>query len=189
MPCRSVHSSFSWLSYSASLSCAPAPPTSVLSIMTSCYHYFRVLQYQHTLQGLQHAPSCWLLGSRALFCHLPLPVASVDHFLIFEPDRKLCMSRSQAILTTSSEHTIRVKDVTQQLPRLVRTSDYYPLLVLHVGSEEAAKGSLKAIKRDIKALGQLVEGSGAQAVFSSILSVAGKNREWNSQTQLINTWL
>lgn len=120
---------------------------------------------------------------------LPLPVASVDHFLVFESDRKLCMSRSQAILTTSSEHTIRVKDVTQQLPRLVRASDYYPLLVLHVGGEEVAKGSLKAIKRDIKALGQLVEGSGAQAVFSSILSVAGKNREWNSQTQLINTWL
>jgi len=33
------------------------------------------------------------------------------------------------------------------------------------------------IKRDFRALGRLVEGSGAQVVFSSVPSVAGKNTE------------
>jgi len=37
--------------------------------------------------------------------------------------------------------------------------------------------------------GRLVEGSGAQVVFSSIPSVAGKNTERDRKTHLINRWL
>jgi len=39
------------------------------------------------------------------------------------------------------------------------------------------------IKRDFRALGQLVKRSGAQVVFSSILPVAGNNEERNKKSQ------
>jgi len=48
---------------------------------------------------------------------------------------------------------------------------------MQVDSDEIEERRPKAVKRDFRALGQLVEGSGAQVVFSSILSVAGKNTE------------
>jgi len=46
-----------------------------------------------------------------------------------------------------------VKDIARKLPRLVRHSDYYPLLFFHVGVEEVAVSSPKAIKKEFKALG------------------------------------
>jgi len=49
--------------------------------------------------------------------------------------------------------------------------------------------SPKAIKRDFRALGQLVEGSGVQVVFSSIPSVAGNSTERGRKTHLVNRWL
>ena len=49
--------------------------------------------------------------------------------------------------------------------------------------------SPKAIKRDFKALGRLVEGSGTQVAFSAIPSVAGKSTERCRKTHLINRWL
>jgi len=73
-----------------------------------------------------------------------------------------------------------------KLPGLVRTSNYYPLLVMQIGGDDR---SPKAIKRDFRALGQLVEGSGAQVVFFSTLSVAGKSTEMDRKTHLINRWL
>ena len=76
----------------------------------------------------------------------------------------------------------RIRDVTGKLPGLVQPSDYYPLLVMQVGSDEVAERSPKVMKRDFRALGRLVEGSGAQVVFSSIPSVAGKNTERNRKT-------
>jgi len=60
---------------------------------------------------------------------------------------------------------------------------------MQVGGDEIAEGSPKAIKRDFRALGRLVEGSGAQVVFSSVPSVAGKNIERGRKTHLINRWL
>ncbi|KAK4827179.1 hypothetical protein QYF61_015141 [Mycteria americana] len=50
----------------------------------------------------------------------------------------------------------RVKDVTRIFPSLVRPSDYYPLLLFHVGGDEAATRSPRAIKRDFRALGRLL---------------------------------
>ena len=60
---------------------------------------------------------------------------------------------------------------------------------MQVGSDEIAGRNPKAIKRDFRALGRLVEGSGAQVVFSSIPSVAGKYTERNRKTHVVNTWL
>jgi len=50
----------------------------------------------------------------------------------------------------------------------VQPSDYYPLLVMQVGRDVITERSPKAIKRDLRALGRLVEGSGVQVVFSSV---------------------
>jgi len=83
----------------------------------------------------------------------------------------------------------RVRDGAGKIPGLVWPSDYYPLLIMQFGSDEVVERSPKVIERDFRALGQFVEGSGAQAVFSSILSVAGQNTERNRKTHLINMWL
>jgi len=71
----------------------------------------------------------------------------------------------------------------------VQPSDYYPLLVMQVGRDEIAERSPKAIKRDFRALGRLVEGSGAQVVFFSIPSAAGNSTERGRKTHLVNRWL
>jgi len=82
-----------------------------------------------------------------------------------------------------------VKDIAGKLPRLVRPSDYYPLLLFHVGADKVAVSSPKAIKKEFKALGWLVKESGAQVIFSSLLPVVGRDVERHRQTQSINTWL
>jgi len=69
----------------------------------------------------------------------------------------------------------RVKDIARKLPRLVRPSDYYPLLLFHVGADKVAVNSPKAIKKEFKALGRLVKESGAQVIFSSLLPVLGRD--------------
>jgi len=75
-----------------------------------------------------------------------------------------------------------VKDVKRKLPTLGLPSDYYPLLIFfEVGSNEVA------IKKDFRALVQLVQGSRAQVVFSSILPVAGNDEGRNRKSQQINT--
>ena len=62
----------------------------------------------------------------------------------------------------------RVKDVTRILPSLVRPSDYYPLLLFHVGGDEAATQSPRAIKRDFRALGRLVTWTPEHRLFSPL---------------------
>jgi len=52
-----------------------------------------------------------------------------------------------------------------------------------------ATRSLRAIKRDFRALGQLVKGSGTQVVFSSIPPLAGNDEGRNRKSQQVNTWL
>ena len=63
------------------------------------------------------------------------------------------------------------------------------VVIYKVGGDEIAERSPKAIKRDFRALGRLVEGSGAQVVFSSIPSVAGDSTERGRKTHLVNRWL
>jgi len=69
----------------------------------------------------------------------------------------------------------RVRDITRKLPSLVQPSDYHPLLLFHLGGDEVAVHSPRMIKRDFRALGHLVRESGAQVIFSSLLSVAGSD--------------
>ena len=51
----------------------------------------------------------------------------------------------------------QVKDITRKLPSLVRPSDYYPLLLFHVGGNEAAMHSPRAIQR-LQGLGTVGKG-------------------------------
>ena len=46
----------------------------------------------------------------------------------------------------------RVRDFAKKVKRLVRPTDYYPLLVFQAGSDEVATRSPKAIKGDFKDL-------------------------------------
>lgn len=76
-----------------------------------------------------------------------------------------------------------VKDVGKKLPSLVRPSDYSPTLLFQVGSNETGRTSLKTMRKDFRALGQQVKGSGAQTVFSSIPSVIGDDEGLNMMDQ------
>ncbi|KAK4832299.1 hypothetical protein QYF61_021698 [Mycteria americana] len=83
----------------------------------------------------------------------------------------------------------RVRDITRKLPSLVQPSQYYPLLLFHMGDDEAAVHGPRVIERDFRALGQFMRESGAQVIFSSLLSVVGSDIGRNRWTQSINTWL
>ena len=67
----------------------------------------------------------------------------------------------------------------RKLPRRVRPSDCYPLLLFHMGADEVAVSSPRVIKKEFKALGR------AQVIFSSLLPVVGRDVEWHRQTQSI----
>lgn len=78
--------------------------------------------------------------------------------------------------------------MSRKLPSLILPSGDYPLLLVCVSSDVVMISS-REIAGDIKAFGGLVEESGAQVLFSSILPVVGNGIERNTWTQLINTWL
>ncbi|CAM4645757.1 unnamed protein product [Caretta caretta] len=61
----------------------------------------------------------------------------------------------------------------ERLPRL-KTSDHYPFLLLHVGTNDTAKNDFEQITADYVALGRRIKEFEAQVVFSSILPVEGK---------------
>ena len=67
-------------------------------------------------------------------------------------------------------------------------TDYYPLLLFHVGTSDTARSSLRSIK-DYRALAVVVRDSGVQVVFSSVLPVKGKGFERARQIWRINKWL
>lgn len=68
-------------------------------------------------------------------------------------------------------------------------SDYYLLLIDQAGRDNIIERSLRAIKNDFRALGQLVDRVSVQVIFSSIPSVAEKDTESSKKTHLINTRL
>ncbi|RMC00755.1 hypothetical protein DUI87_22438 [Hirundo rustica rustica] len=82
-----------------------------------------------------------------------------------------------------------VQNITERLPGLIQPSDYYPLLILQASSDEIEKRSVQAIKRDFRALGQVVDKTEAQVVFCSVPLVVEKNDERNRRTHIINKWL
>ena len=81
-----------------------------------------------------------------------------------------------------------MRDVARNITRLVKPSDYYPLLVFHIGNEEVGERSSWVIKRDFRALGRLLKGSGAQVVFS-VLSVGDWDLHKRRRVDMLNEWL
>uniref|UniRef100_A0A8C8SQ58 KRAB domain-containing protein n=1 Tax=Pelusios castaneus TaxID=367368 RepID=A0A8C8SQ58_9SAUR len=51
----------------------------------------------------------------------------------------------------------RIRDVTEGLLRIIRPSDYYPMLLIHVGTNDTASGDPQQIKTDYRALGARVQ--------------------------------
>lgn len=62
------------------------------------------------------------------------------------------------------------------MPQFTKSTDYYPLLLFHVGTNSAGRQNVRRIKEDYKALGGQLKNTGAQVIFSSILPV-GRRRE------------
>lgn len=60
----------------------------------------------------------------------------------------------------------------ERLPKLIHESDYYPLLLFHVGANDT-NGKLETIKQDFGVLGMM--GLGVRVIFSSVLPVRGKD--------------
>lgn len=78
-----------------------------------------------------------------------------------------------------------VRDVARNITRLVKFSDFYPLLVFHSGNEEIGKRSSQANKRDFRALGKLLKGLGVQVVFS-VHSVGEWDLDKRKRTDMLN---
>ncbi|CAM5137314.1 unnamed protein product, partial [Natator depressus] len=51
----------------------------------------------------------------------------------------------------------KIHDVTERLPRLIKPSDRYPFLLLHVGTNDTAKNDLEWITADYVALGRRIK--------------------------------
>uniref|UniRef100_A0A8C8RI01 C2H2-type domain-containing protein n=1 Tax=Pelusios castaneus TaxID=367368 RepID=A0A8C8RI01_9SAUR len=83
----------------------------------------------------------------------------------------------------------RIRDVTEGLSRIIRPSDYYPMLLIHVGTNDTARGDPLQIKGDYRALGARVKEFGAQVVFSSILPVKGRGPSRDRCILEVNAWL
>lgn len=47
----------------------------------------------------------------------------------------------------------RVRVVLERVPQLVKNTDYYPLLLFHVGTNDTASHNLGRIKEEYKVLG------------------------------------
>lgn len=67
----------------------------------------------------------------------------------------------------------------ERLLRFVWPSDYYALLLFHVGTNETARGDLERMKYDYRALGVRLKGMGALVVFFLILAVMRKSLRKN----------
>ena len=83
----------------------------------------------------------------------------------------------------------RVRDITRKLPELVKSTDYFLLLTVQVGSDEIAQRSLRTMKRDFRGLGRLVQGMGARVILCSLPSGTVRDTEQAWKAQVMNNWL
>lgn len=83
----------------------------------------------------------------------------------------------------------KVRDVAERLPRLFKPTDSYPLLLIHVGTNNTARRSLEDTVRDYEVLGKRVRELGAQVVFSSLLPVEGRGPGRERRILEMNNWL
>ena len=82
-----------------------------------------------------------------------------------------------------------VQDVAEGVPQPVKSTDYYPLSLFHVGTNDTARRNAGRINEDFKALGVKANSFGAQVVSSSVLLVEGRGSSRNRHIMGINSWL
>ena len=82
-------------------------------------------------------------------------------------------------------------DVTEGLPSLIKPTDTYSFLVIHVGTNDTAKRNFEETTSDFEALGRNLKDAGAQIAFSSILPILGRGRETELERKIlrVNDWL
>ncbi|XP_059579167.1 uncharacterized protein LOC132248816 [Alligator mississippiensis] len=67
----------------------------------------------------------------------------------------------------------RIRDIAERIPKLLKPTDHYPMLLIHVGTNDTARSTPSQVMRRYRDLGAGLKGLGAQVVFSSILPVSG----------------
>nr|XP_014432603.1 uncharacterized protein LOC106732511 [Pelodiscus sinensis] len=80
-----------------------------------------------------------------------------------------------------------IQDVTDGLSWMIQS--YYPILPIHVGTNDIARYDPEQIKSDYRALGVRVKEFGAQVVFSSVLPVKIRGRGKDRCILEVNAWL
>ncbi|XP_025068967.1 uncharacterized protein LOC112551557 isoform X2 [Alligator sinensis] len=80
----------------------------------------------------------------------------------------------------------RIRDGTMRIPDLIQPSDNYPIVLIHVGTNDAARSSPDRIISDYKALGTRLRKTGEQVVFLSILLVSGHSRHHVTSVREVN---
>jgi len=98
-----------------------------------------------------------------------------------QPDRE-----SQEVRCLSGA---KVQDVAETVPQLIKSTNCYPLLPFHVGTNDTTSWNMDRIKEDCEVLEVQVKSIGAQIICSSTLPIGGKEAARNRHTMQINFWL
>ena len=67
----------------------------------------------------------------------------------------------------------QICDVTERLIRVIKPTDSYPFLLVHVGTNDTARHSFQDITKDYEDMGRKLKDLGVQVVISSLLPVEG----------------
>lgn len=54
----------------------------------------------------------------------------------------------------------KIKDIADQMPKLIKQTDYYPFVIVHVGTNDTAINTTASIKADYDALRRRLKGMG-----------------------------
>ncbi|XP_025065811.1 uncharacterized protein LOC112551083 [Alligator sinensis] len=80
----------------------------------------------------------------------------------------------------------KIQDVIIRIPDLIQPLDYYPMVLIHVGTNDTARSNPDHVVGDYRALGARLREMGAQVVFLSILPVRGHSRHHNTCIREVN---
>uniref|UniRef100_A0A670JHM6 SGNH hydrolase-type esterase domain-containing protein n=1 Tax=Podarcis muralis TaxID=64176 RepID=A0A670JHM6_PODMU len=83
----------------------------------------------------------------------------------------------------------KIQDVTERLQGIIKPTDKYPFLLVHVGTNDTASNSLQKIKREYEALGRKLKQLNAQIVISSVLPVERRGPGREGKIVEVNSWL
>jgi len=83
----------------------------------------------------------------------------------------------------------KVQDVTERVPQFIKSTDYHPLLLFDIGTNDTASQNVGIIQEDFRAPRVKVKSFGAQVIFSSILTVGGRGTARNRRIKSNNSWL